>query len=67
MAGVGLAVQYEVRGRHEDAQAIAQQILRINPAMTAETAFLMSTAGVQVLSDESTAYNVRQLRLAGLP
>ncbi len=67
MAGVGLAVQYEFMGRHEDAQAIAQQILRINPEMTAEAAFLMSTGGAHVLSDESTARNVAKLRLAGLP
>ncbi|MEE8507712.1 MAG: tetratricopeptide repeat protein, partial [Myxococcota bacterium] len=61
-ARIPLAVLYESEGRHEEARALAQEILRVNPDLTAESATeLVLALGFD--RDEA----IGNLRSAGLP
>jgi AraC-like DNA-binding protein len=61
-ARIPLAVLYESEGRHEEARALAQEILRVNPDLTAESATeVAQVAGFD--TDEA----IDNLRSAGLP
>ena len=55
---IGLAAHYESVGRHQEAQTLVQEILRVNPNLTAEIANSMALGG-----DEWPML----LRRAGLP
>ena len=58
----GFAVLYESGGRHEEARALAQEMLRVNPDLTAESATeLVLAFGFD--RDEA----IGNLRSAGLP
>jgi adenylate cyclase len=62
VARIPLAVLYESEGRHEEARALAQEILRVNRDLTAESATeLALTLGFD--RDEA----IDNLRRAGLP
>jgi adenylate cyclase len=62
LARIPLAVLYESEGRHEEARALAREILRVNPDLTAEAAIeLALTLGFD--RDEA----IDNLRRAGLP
>jgi adenylate cyclase len=62
LARIPLAALYESWGRHEEARALAQEILRVNPDLTAESATrLAAVAGLDM--DEIRG----NLRNAGLP
>ncbi len=57
-----VAALYESEGRHEEARALAQEILRVNPDLTAESATeLVLAFGFD--RDEA----IGNLRSAGLP
>jgi adenylate cyclase len=62
LARIPLAALYESEGRHEEARALAQEILRVNPNLTAESATELALAGV---FDRDEA--IDNLRRAGLP
>ena len=59
-ARVPLVAYYEEIGRHQEARAIAQEILATNPDFTAE-------AGVGLTGGGLSQANVAKLRAAGLP
>ncbi len=62
LARIPLAALYESEGRHEEARALAQEILRVNRDLTAESATeLALTMGFD--RDEA----IDNLRSAGLP
>ena len=61
-ARLPLAVLYESAGRHEEARALAQEILRVNPDLTAESATELALA-IGFDRDEA----IGNLRSAGLP
>jgi tetratricopeptide (TPR) repeat protein len=62
MARIPLAALYESEGRHEEARALAQEILRVNRDLTAESATALAlTLGFD--TDEA----IGNLRSAGLP
>ncbi len=62
LARIPLAALYESAGRHEEARALAQEILRVNRDLTAESATeLALAAGFD--TDEA----IDNLRSAGLP
>ena len=42
LARIGLAAHYESVGRHEEAQALVEEILRVNPNLTTEFASTIS-------------------------
>ncbi len=62
LARIPLAVLYESEGRHEEARALAQEILRVNPDLTAESATELALA-LGFDRDEA----IGNLRSAGLP
>ncbi len=62
LARIPLAVLYEAEGRHEEARALAQEILRVNPDLTAKAATELAVVG-GFDRDES----IGNLRSAGLP
>ncbi len=62
LARIPLAVLYESEGRHEEARALAQEILRVNPALTAESATELARVGGFDPDDA-----IDNLRRAGLP
>ncbi len=62
VARIPLAALYESEGRHEEARALAQEILRVNPDLTAESATELPLA-LGFDRDEAIA----NLRSAGLP
>ena len=59
---IPLAVLYESEGRHEEARALAQEILRVNPDLTAESATKLALVGAFKSEDA-----IDHLRSAGLP
>ncbi len=59
---IALAVFYESEGRHEEAHALAQEILRVNRDLTAESATDLALA-LGFDRDEA----IDHLRSAGLP
>ncbi len=62
LARIPLAALYESEGRHEEARALAHEILRVNRDLTAESATKLAlTAGFD--RDEA----IDNLRSAGLP
>ena len=62
LARIPLAALYESEGRHKEARALAQEMLRVNPDLTAESAArLARVAGFDM--DKA----VTNLRSAGLP
>ncbi len=62
VARIPLAALYESEGRHEEARALAQEILRVNPDLTAESATdLFQALGLDL--DDA----IGNLRSAGLP
>ena len=66
LARIGLAGVYQSRGRHADARAEVQDILRVNPDLTAELAVEIPL--LQAMLDAKRRGELRdQLRLAGLP
>ena len=62
LARIPLAVLYESEGRHEEARALAQEILHVNPDLTAESAADL-TLGWGFDKDDT----IDNLRRAGLP
>jgi len=62
LARIPLAVLYESEGRHEDARALAREILRVNRDLTAESA--VELAGMLGFDRDEVIDN---LRSAGLP
>jgi adenylate cyclase len=62
LARIPLAVVYESEGRHEEARALAQEILRVNRDLTAELATELALVGGFDRDDATT-----NLRSAGLP
>ena len=62
LARIPLAVLYESEGRHEEARALAQEILRVNPDLTAEAAIELALA-LGFDTDDA----IDHLRRAGLP
>ena len=62
LARIPLAALYESEGRHEEARALAQEILRVNPDLTAESATELARAGGFDTDDA-----IDHLRRAGLP
>ena len=63
---IGLAGVYESQGRHEEAHAVVQEILRVNPHLTAELAVALPIPG-QILDPKRRAQLREHLRSAGLP
>ena len=61
-ARIPLAAIYESEGRHEEARVLAQEILRVNPDLTAESATALAL-GLGFDRDEA----MDDLRSAGLP
>ncbi len=61
-ARIPLAALYESEGRHEEARALAQEILRVNRDLTAESATELALA-LGFDRDEA----IGNLRSAGLP
>ena len=62
LARIPLAALYESEGRHEEARALAKEILRVNRDLTAESATKLAlTLGFD--TDEA----IDNLRSAGLP
>jgi len=61
LARIPLAALYESEGRHEEARALAQEILRVNRDLTAESAAELAGTGFD--RDEA----IDNLRSAGLP
>ena len=61
-ARIPLAALYESEGRHEEARTLVQEILRVNPDLTAESATELALA---LGFDRDDA--IRTLRRAGLP
>ncbi|MBW2445310.1 MAG: adenylate/guanylate cyclase domain-containing protein [Deltaproteobacteria bacterium] len=59
---ISLAVLYESEGRHEEARVLAQEILRVNPDLTAESATEL-IPGLGLDADQA----IDHLRRAGLP
>ncbi len=55
-----LAILYESEGRHEEARALVQEILRVNPDFTADHA-------AQLSAGAATPEQTKALRSAGLP
>ena len=62
LARIWLALLYESEGRHEEARALAQEILRVNPDLTAEATIELALV---VGFDPDDA--IDHLRSAGLP
>ena len=62
IARIPLAALYESEGRHEEARALAQEILRVNRDLTAEAATELALA-LGFDRDEA----IDHLRSAGLP
>ena len=62
LARIPLAALYESAGRHEEARALAQEILRVNPDLTAESATELAL-GWGFAPDDA----IDNLRSAGLP
>ncbi len=62
LARIPLAALYESEGRHEEARALAQEILRVNPDLTAESA---TELALRLGFDRDEA--IDNLRSAGLP
>ncbi len=62
VARIPLAALYESEGRHEEARALAQEILRVNPDLTAESATELAL-GLGFDRDDA----IDNLRSAGLP
>ena len=62
LASIPLAVLYESDGRHEEARVLAQEILRVNRNLTAESATELAL-GFGFDRDEA----IGNLRRAGLP
>ncbi len=60
LARVPLAAIYESEGRHEEARAVVQEILRVNPDFTADHA-------AQLYAGAATPERIKALRSAGLP
>ena len=63
---IGLVGVYETRGRHAEAQAEVQEMLRVNPDLTAELALGGSIIGF-TMDANSRAQLRDRLRNAGLP
>jgi adenylate cyclase len=63
-ARVALASHYEEQGRHEEARAAVEEILRVNPELTAKQA---ATMAVERTGSEYLAEVEAHLRSAGLP
>jgi adenylate cyclase len=61
LARIPLAALYESEGRHEEARTLAQEILRVNPDLTANSATLLAGGGFD--TDDAREH----LRSAGLP
>jgi adenylate cyclase len=61
LARIPLAAIYEAEGRHEEARTVAEEILRVNPNLTAESATRIS-----FLDAEEAADLIAALRKAGL-
>ncbi len=59
-ARLWLAALYESEGRHEEARAVVQEILRVNPDFTADHA-------AQISAGAATPERIKALRSAGLP
>ena len=59
-ARIPLAALYESEGRHEEARAVVQEILRVNPDFTADHA-------AQISAGAATPEQIKALRRAGLP
>ncbi len=59
-ARIPLAAIYESEGRHEEARAVVQEILRVNPDFTADHA-------AQITGGSLTPERIKALRSAGLP
>ena len=59
-ARIPLAAIYESEGRHEEARAVVQEILRVNPDFTADHA-------AQLSAGAATPERTKALRRAGLP
>ena len=63
-ARVGLASHFEEQGRHEEARAVVEEILRVNPNLTAKQAASQAYGG---RGPEYFAEIEKRLRSAGLP
>ncbi len=59
LARIPLAAIYESEGRHEEARAVVQEILRVNPDLTADHAAQLTV--------RATPEQTKALRSAGLP
>jgi TolB-like protein/class 3 adenylate cyclase len=64
---VALAAYYEMEGQHAKAAAVAQEILRVVPDLTAERAMELIPGLERTLSSEELAQYPDTLRKAGLP
>ena len=60
LARIPLAAIYESEGRHEEARAVVQEILRVNPNFTADHA-------AHLYAGAATPERIKALRSAGLP
>jgi tetratricopeptide (TPR) repeat protein len=70
MSRLWLAVTYEQHERHAEAQAEARDILRVNPAITADLAIPLmfgGRAGREVVGEKRAAELKQNLRNTGLP
>ena len=66
LARIGLVDVYESRGRNEEARTQVQEILRLNPDLTAELA--VEIPMLRMMMDAETRATLRdRLRSAGLP
>ena len=63
-ARIALASHYEERGRHEEARAAVEEILRVNPDLTAKQATALA---FERIGPEYRAEVEKRLRSAGLP
>lgn len=64
---IPLVTYYEKRGRHQEARAVAAEILAVNPAMTAQAAMDVFPGVTALIGAEETVQFRTRLRHAGLP
>ena len=68
LARIPLVIYYEKIGRHADARTVAREILRTNPDITAEQAFIaLPGHDTGLFGAADPAGDVENLRSAGLP
>jgi hypothetical protein len=67
LARVGLAVEYERAGRHDDAHQVVREILNTNPQLTTDAVVRLVPGLDRIVGPEELEELKTGLRRAGLP